>query len=257
MNQLGRILWLSALAACGLLPSLAFFAWIERNCSLPWVAIELGWPWVNWIAEPTWLLAAFDITLVLAFGALHTFLAQEPVRRASLRLIPDSAYRAFYVIVAGLSVTGVMGFWQSTGIVLWTLPVPRAVLWTLSIVCFWGFLIWGFSMMFKHDLGRFLGVRQIYSPAPTNVAPARSDASPEVIVTGFYARVRHPMYLLTCLAIAVTPFMTLDRTLVLAGLLLYLAFGIPIEERKLVAEFGESYRAYRRRVPALYPWARP
>jgi protein-S-isoprenylcysteine O-methyltransferase Ste14 len=40
---------------------------------------------------------------------------------------------------------------------------------------------------------------------------------------------------------------------VLAGSTLYLAFGVPVEERKLRAQFGPNYDEYRRRVPALIP----
>lgn len=44
----------------------------------------------------------------------------------------------------------------------------------------------------------------------------------------------------------------------LAGSLIYvLAFNIPLEERKLIAIFGDRYRAYRERVPALLPFAFP
>jgi protein-S-isoprenylcysteine O-methyltransferase Ste14 len=42
----------------------------------------------------------------------------------------------------------------------------------------------------------------------------------------------------------------------LAGVILslYLVVGTILEERKLVAEFGESYRAYQREVSMLVPW---
>ena len=33
----------------------------------------------------------------------------------------------------------------------------------------------------------------------------------------------------------------------------YLPIGIALEERKLIAAFGEEYRRYRREVPALIP----
>jgi protein-S-isoprenylcysteine O-methyltransferase Ste14 len=33
----------------------------------------------------------------------------------------------------------------------------------------------------------------------------------------------------------------------------YLPIGIHLEERKLIATFGEAYRRYRGEVPALWP----
>ena len=35
--------------------------------------------------------------------------------------------------------------------------------------------------------------------------------------------------------------------------LVYLPIGIRLEEHKLIAQFGEEYRRYRREVPALFP----
>ena len=34
----------------------------------------------------------------------------------------------------------------------------------------------------------------------------------------------------------------------------YIFIGIALEERDMVIQFGDRYRAYRARVPALLPW---
>src|SRR4051812_47349790 len=58
LNSAQRIFFLLLNIGLGILPSLAFFAWVERNASLPWVGIEWGWPWISLQAWPTAALAA-------------------------------------------------------------------------------------------------------------------------------------------------------------------------------------------------------
>jgi len=41
------------------------------------------------------------------------------------------------------------------------------------------------------------------------------------------------------------------------GASLYMILAIPLEEDKLVEEFGEAYLKYQHRVPALVPGFRP
>jgi protein-S-isoprenylcysteine O-methyltransferase Ste14 len=45
-----------------------------------------------------------------------------------------------------------------------------------------------------------------------------------------------------------------DTALLVVGItFVYLPIGIALEERKLIAAFGEDYVRYRREVPALFP----
>jgi protein-S-isoprenylcysteine O-methyltransferase Ste14 len=94
----------------------------------------------------------------------------------------------------------------------------------------------------RYDLARFLGIR-----------PEAPEASPEPLVTdGIQGRVRHPLYTAGYLALAASvrdPFSL--ATAVWASA--YLAVGTWIEERRLLGIYGEAYRAYRRRVPAVVP----
>lgn len=74
-----------------------------------------------------------------------------------------------------------------------------------------------------------------------------------LITTGLYSRVRHPMYLGAVIFIWASPGLrSLDALLYLLATL-YFAFGIYIEERRLLEEFGDAYENYRSRVPALIP----
>jgi protein-S-isoprenylcysteine O-methyltransferase Ste14 len=74
-----------------------------------------------------------------------------------------------------------------------------------------------------------------------------------LVTTGLYARVRHPMYLGAILFLWASPELRYLDVLLYLLATLYFAFGIYIEERRLVEEFGEAYESYRSRVPAIIP----
>ena len=88
---------------------------------------------------------------------------------------------------------------------------------------------------------------------PIGLRPAK------LMQTGPYARMRHPMYMaemLLWLGLAIY-----FGSLVVLGtgaiiVILAARFVIPREERALESQFGEEYRQYRKRVPALVGWKR-
>jgi protein-S-isoprenylcysteine O-methyltransferase Ste14 len=69
----------------------------------------------------------------------------------------------------------------------------------------------------------------------------------------FYRLVRHPLYAGFILAFWATPTMTLGHLVFAVGTLGYILIAIQLEERDLVATFGERYQAYRRQVGMLAP----
>ena len=84
------------------------------------------------------------------------------------------------------------------------------------------------------------------------LAPERTVG---LVRTGLHCRMRHPIY--TGIISAAVGWLLLDghgTTLLVVGItFVYLPIGIALEERKLIAAFGEEYRRYRREVPALIP----
>jgi protein-S-isoprenylcysteine O-methyltransferase Ste14 len=84
------------------------------------------------------------------------------------------------------------------------------------------------------------------------LAPERAAG---LVRTGMHGRMRHPIY--TGIISAAIGWLLLDghgTTLLVVGItFVYLPIGIALEERKLIAAFGEDYVRYRREVPALFP----
>ncbi len=175
----------------------------------------------------------------VAFGALHSLLAGD-----RLRGMFGNFARLTYNLVAVATLVAVL----AAGVVLlgdrpaFALPPwLNAVLW----VSLAAGLALGAVALRSYDLGRFAGLTQIRDPCTEDDESLRTE--------GLHRWVRHPLYaagFLVLIGLAHSPLGA--ATAVWAGL--YLLIGTRIEERRLIARYGDAYRRYRERVPAFVPW---
>jgi len=72
-------------------------------------------------------------------------------------------------------------------------------------------------------------------------------------VDGLHRYVRHPLYSAVFLVLWGAVWSPLGLMTAFFGSI-YLVIGAWLEERRLIARYGDDYAAYRARVPAFIPW---
>ncbi len=82
------------------------------------------------------------------------------------------------------------------------------------------------------------------------------DKAQELVTSGIYATVRHPLYLSGLLILVGTNVYFGSRWAWLGAAVGFISIviRIPIEERQLVQRFGQEYVDYQKRTQALVPW---
>lgn len=74
-----------------------------------------------------------------------------------------------------------------------------------------------------------------------------------LVTTGCYSVVRHPLYVLAILFMASTPVMSGQWLLLTLLSTAYFLLGACIEEQRLLREHGTAYQRYREQVPFMIP----
>ena len=151
-------------------------------------------------------------------------------------------YRLFYSIFATLTLVMLLIYqysFQSVKLIQ-SLVVKYIAVLILVIPGLWIMLI----SIFKYF--RLLsGIRSLYESVP----------SVKLRIDGIHKYVRHPLYTGTVVFIwglfLIFPF--LNNLIAVLVITLYVLVGIGLEEKKLLLEFGDSYEAYRAKVPMLIP----
>jgi protein-S-isoprenylcysteine O-methyltransferase Ste14 len=187
------------------------------------------------------LLTAFSWAL---YGVAHSWLAGERVKAwvARSRSVWGPAYRLIYnglalvLLIPPLWATAAYG-----GEALWHWPAWIA--WPATVLTVSGF-VWSLKW---YDSLDFIGLRQWRG------RHARAQDAGRFVLSPLHRYVRHPWYSLGLLFIWTRD---LNAAWLVASLAVtvYVVIGSRLEERKLIAAFGESYVRYRERVPGLIPW---
>jgi methanethiol S-methyltransferase len=214
------------------------------------LAFLAGWAPNYWTAAGVQTVAvlavAGNLGLLFVFGAQHSVMARPAFKAWWTRWVPAAIERSVYVLVSSVLTALVCWYW---------LPLPWTV-WAATsaagLVAGWGVLVLGVVVLiassFDIDHWGLLGVRQGWA-----ALRGATPAAPAFLVRGFYRLVRHPIYVGWLLIFWGTPHMSGGRFVLAMGMTLYVLIAIRFEERDLIGELGEDYRAYRSQVPALVP----
>lgn len=195
----------------------------------------------------------FKVALVTAAWCFfHSFFITHFWQNTVCRRFPACAVYSRLVYVAASTLSLGALFW-------WLRALPEQTLWTWSgwwqVVRVVGLLEAGLLFFLgarAYDGRAFLGLRQV-----ADHKAGRPVTDPPFSTAGILGMIRHPWYTGTLIFLVfILPYT--DVNLVWRAVFLaYTLVGAELEERKLLSELGETYAAYRGRVPRFFPARRP
>ena len=184
--------------------------------------------------------------LLTVFALQHSIMARQWFKRMLTRVIPEAAERPTYVLLSSLALILLFWQWQPLGGTIWQIEnsVGMAMMYA-GFALGWLIVLVATFMINHFDL---FGLRQsvlYFMQRPYTPLAFRTPF--------FYKYVRHPLYFGWLLAFWCTPVMTSAHLFFAIMTTGYILVAIQFEERDLIRAHGDSYRAYRERVPMILP----
>jgi methanethiol S-methyltransferase len=194
---------------------------------------------------------AIDLLLLTAFALQHSGMARPAFKRWWTTIVPPVVERSTYVLLSSLVLIALFWFWRPLPSLLWDVgnDAARTALFGVSLLG-WLLVLCGTFVINHFEL---FGLRQVWLYTRQRAAPEQP-----FVVRALYRIVRHPIMLGFLIAFWATPSMSVGHLLFALMTTGYIVIAVKyLEERDLVAHFGDTYRDYQRRVPMLLPLGRP
>lgn len=182
--------------------------------------------------------------LLLVFGLQHSIMARPWFKHLLTRLMPERLERSTYILATAVALLLIVQFWQPVAShTFWTVNDPTARLAINGLYLLGYGITVAATYMLSHN--HLFGLTQSMGSGDTD----KTFRTPL-----FYKYMRHPIQTGILIAMLATPDMTYGRAVLAAGMIVYIFIGLYFEEKNLIEEFGDTYRDYKKRVPALLPF---
>jgi methanethiol S-methyltransferase len=190
-----------------------------------------------------------NLLLMSLFAVQHSVMARKSFKQWWTQFVPHSVERSVYVLLASLALILLFWQWRPMPAIVWQVDDP-GVATAVMALSFVGWLV-VFTSTFLINHFELFGLHQVVANLARRTLPEPRFKTPVL-----YKIVRHPIYLGFIVAFWAAPVMTVGHLLFAAVTTAYIFVGIFLEERDLVAMFGEDYKRYRAQVGMLIPFRR-
>jgi protein-S-isoprenylcysteine O-methyltransferase Ste14 len=193
-----------------------------------------------------------DVLLLGVFAVQHSGMARPGFKRWWTQFVPAPVERSTYVLVSSLALILLFWLWRPLPQTVWRIDdgMARNAVFGIAAVG-WLLVLTGTFMINHFDL---FGLRQAWRYSHG----IRDDGSVAPFVTrACYRIVRHPLMLGFLVAFWAAPTMSLGHLLFALATTGYILVAVKfLEERDLVAMYGDTYRDYQDRVSMIQPLPR-
>ena len=186
-----------------------------------------------------------NLSLMSLFAIQHSGMARQGFKKLFASFASPALERSTYVLLASLTLVPLFWQWQPITTVVWQIRTP-ALVYAAIAGCFLGWLIVLYSTFLISHFELF-GLTQVVTHFM-----GRLDEPTIFKTPGLYRLIRHPI-ISALSSHSGRRDMTLGHLLFAAVTTAYIFVGIWLEERDLVALFGEEYRRYKQKVCMLLP----
>lgn len=188
-----------------------------------------------------------NLLLMALFAVQHSVMARQRFKAWWTQFVPKPIERSTYVLLASLSLLLLFWQWRPLPAIVWQVENPDLAVTMVTLAMVGWVLVFTSTFVINHF--ELFGLQQVANHLVDKDLPPLRFRAPL-----FYKFVRHPIYLGFIIAFWAAPIMTVGHLLFAAVTTIYILLGIALEERDLVALFGDDYLQYKQRVSMLIPW---